>query len=57
MLGIDFRHQWYGLSDPKMEDALWDSEAMRRFTRIGLESDPLPDETAMLNLMVFAGTP
>ena len=49
MLRIYFLQQWYGLSDPAMEDALYDSESMRRFTRIDLEADVIPDETTILN--------
>lgn len=49
MLRIYFLQQWYGLSDPGMEDALYDSESMRRFAGIDLESDPVPDETTILN--------
>lgn len=49
MLRIYFMQQWYGLSDPGMEDALYDIESMRRFAGIDLESDPVPDETTILN--------
>ena len=49
MLRIYFLQQWYGLSDPAMEDSLYDSESMRRFTRIDLEADVIPDETTILN--------
>jgi len=49
MLRIYFMQQWYGLSDPAMEDALYDSESMRRFARIDLEADAIPDETTILN--------
>lgn len=49
MLRIYFLQQWYGLSDPGMEDALYDSEAMRRFARIDLAGDAIPDETTVLN--------
>jgi IS5 family transposase len=49
MLRIYFLQQWYGLSDPGMEDALYDSESMRRFARIDLSFDPVPDETTILN--------
>ena len=49
MLRIYFLQQWYGLSDPGMEDALYDSESMRRFARIDLEADVIPDETTILN--------
>ena len=31
MLRIYVIQQWFNLSDPAMEDALYDSEAMRRF--------------------------
>ena len=49
MLRIYFMQQWYGLSDPAMEDALYDSESMRRFAEINLEVDVIPDETTILN--------
>jgi IS5 family transposase len=32
-----------------MEDALYDIESMRRFAGIDLSSDPVPDETTILN--------
>ena len=37
MLRIYFLQRWYGLSDPAMEDSLYDVESMRRFAGIGLE--------------------
>jgi len=49
MLRIYFMQQWYGLSDPAMEDSLYDNESMRRFARIDLEADVIPDETTILN--------
>jgi transposase, IS5 family len=49
MLRIYFMQQWYGLSDPAMEDALYDSESMRRFAGIDLGEDIIPDETTILN--------
>jgi len=49
MLRIYFLQQWYGLSDPAMEDALYDSESMRGFADIDLEVDAVPDETTILN--------
>ncbi len=49
MLRIYFMQQWYGLSDPAMEDALYDIESMRRFANINLEVDTVPDETTILN--------
>lgn len=47
MLRIYFMQQWYGLSDPAMEDSLYDIAAMRRFAQ--LELDGIPDETTILN--------
>ena len=38
MLRIYFLQQWYGLSDPGMEDSLYDVESMRRFAGVDLES-------------------
>src|SRR3990172_9083712 len=35
MLRIYFMQQWYGLSDPAMEDALYNIESMRRFADTG----------------------
>jgi transposase, IS5 family len=49
MLRIYFMQQWYGLSDPAMEDALYDMESMRRFAGIDLTADAVPDETTILN--------
>jgi len=49
MLRIYFMQQWYGLSDPTMEDALYDIESLRRFADIDIEADVIPDETTILN--------
>ena len=48
MLRIYFMQQWFNLSDPAMEDALYDSESMRRFAGIELVEDAVPDETTIL---------
>ena len=48
MLRIYFLQQWFNLSDPAMEDSLYDIESMRRFSGIDLGSDPVPDETTIL---------
>ena len=48
MLRIYFMQQWYALSDPAMEDALYEIESMRRFARLELGEDALPDETTIL---------
>ncbi len=41
--------QWYGLSDPGMEEALYDIESVRRFAGIELGQEEIPDETTILN--------
>jgi len=48
MLRIYFLQQWFDLSDPQAEDELYDSESMRRFARIELSEDVIPDETTIL---------
>ena len=48
MLRVHFLQQWYALSDPAMEEALYDTAVMRRFAELsGL--DDIPDETTILN--------
>jgi IS5 family transposase len=49
MLRIYFLQQWFRLSDPGAEEALYDSAAMRNFVGIELGQDPIPDETTILN--------
>jgi IS5 family transposase len=48
MLRIYFLQQWFNLSDPQAEDALYDSESMRRFAGVELGEDTIPDETTIL---------
>ena len=48
MLRIYFMQQWFNLSDPAMEDTLYDSESMRRFAGIELLEDAVPDESTIL---------
>jgi IS5 family transposase len=48
MLRIYFLQQWFNLSDPQAEDAIYDSESMRRFARVELGQDVVPDETTIL---------
>ena len=43
MLRVCFLQNWYALSDPMAEETLYDSEAMRRFARIELGDDRIPD--------------
>src|SRR6266568_3058894 len=48
MLRIYFLQQWFNLSDPQAEDALYDSESMRRFARVELGDEAVPDESTIL---------
>jgi transposase, IS5 family len=47
MLRIYFVQQWFNLSDLAVEEALYDSLAMRRFVGIDLGCEPAPDETTV----------
>jgi IS5 family transposase len=47
MLRVHCMQLFYNLSDPGMEDALYEVESMRRFA--GLRLDRIPDETTILN--------
>src|SRR5436309_4864767 len=47
MLRIYFLQQWFNLSDPAAEEALYDSVAMRQFVGIDLGREPAPDETTV----------
>jgi IS5 family transposase len=48
MLKIHFMQQWFGLSDPAMEEALWETPLLRGFAGLGLEFEGVPDETTIL---------
>jgi transposase, IS5 family len=48
MLRIYFLQQWFNLSDPAAEDAIYDSESMRCFAGVDLGEDVVPDETTIL---------
>src|SRR6266481_7409625 len=45
MLRLYFLRQWFNLSDPAVEEALYDSQAMRRFVGIDLGREPVPFST------------
>ena len=47
MLRIYFLQQWFNLSDPAVEEALYDSLAMRSFVGIDLGREPVPDKTTV----------
>jgi transposase, IS5 family len=48
MLRIYFLQQWYALADEALEDALYDSQAMRTFGGIDLSVEAVPDATTLL---------
>jgi IS5 family transposase len=45
--------QWHALSDPAMEDALYEIESMRRFAGVELNEEAIPDETTILKFRRF----
>lgn len=47
MLLIYCLQHWYSLSDPAMEESLYEIASMRQFA--GLSLDAIPDETTLLN--------
>jgi len=57
MLRIHFLQHWFNLSDPAVEEALYDSRAMRRFVGIDLGREPAPDETTVCNFRHLLETP
>jgi len=48
MLRVYFLQQWYGLADEALEDALYDSQALRSFARLDLSAEGVPDATTLL---------
>ena len=49
MLRIYCLQQWYNLSDPGAEEALYDIQSMGAFAGLELGRDAIPDETTILN--------
>jgi len=47
MLRMYFVQSWFNLSDPAVEEALYESVSLRRFVGIDLGREPVPDETTM----------
>jgi IS5 family transposase len=47
MRRIYFLQHWFNLSDPAVEEALYDSVAMRAFVGVDLGEEPVPDETTV----------
>ena len=48
MLRMYFLQQWFGLADEAVEDAIYDSQAMREFVGIDLGRESVPDATTLL---------
>ena len=48
LLRIHFMQQWFGLSDPAMEEALYDVPLYRQFAGLDLGSRGVPDESTLL---------
>jgi len=47
MLRVHLMQNWFGYSDPSMEESLYETTILRQFT--GLHLDRIPDETKILN--------
>ena len=48
MLRVYFLQQWFNLSDPGAEEALYESPVLRRFAGVDLGRAPAPDESTIL---------
>jgi IS5 family transposase len=48
MLRVYFVQQWFNLSDPGVEEALYESPVLQRFVGVDLGAAPAPDETTVL---------
>ena len=48
MLRIHFLQQWFNLSDPAVEEALYDTPMFREFVGLDAGEDNLPDESTIL---------
>jgi IS5 family transposase len=46
---ICFVQQFFNLSDPQVEDAIYDTESIRRFVGVELGDEGVPDETTILH--------
>ena len=49
MLRIYFMQNWFGYSDPEMEEALYENQAVLRFSGLCLDINSIPDETTILS--------
>jgi len=48
MLRMYFVQQWYGLADEAVEDAIYDSQALRNFMDIDLSKQSVPDASTLM---------
>lgn len=53
MLRVYFLQQWYALADEALEDAIYDSQAMRDLIGIDLAIENVPDATTLLRFRHF----
>ena len=54
MLRVHLMQNWFGYSDPAMEEALYETTILRQFSALRLER--IPDETTILLLLAAALT-
>jgi len=47
MLRVHLMQNWFGYSDPGMEEVLYEIAAMRHFAGLNLSDNEIPDETMM----------
>ena len=55
MLRLHCLQQWFNLSDPAVEEARYDSRAMRHFVGIDLGREPVPDEPTICKFRHLLG--
>ncbi|MEO8736742.1 MAG: transposase [Edaphobacter sp.] len=55
MLGVYFVQQWFSLSDPGVEETLYESPVQQRFVGVDLGAAPTLDETTMLRFRHLLG--
>ena len=48
MLRILCLQQWFSLSDPGVEEVIYDRNSFQKFLKLALLSSPVPDETTIL---------
>lgn len=46
---------WFNLSDPGVEEALYDSASLRQFAQIDLGREPVPDESTVVKFRHLMG--